>query len=94
MFEFMGETDNIIKFSCLMCLAKKNVLAFANSPSDLRQHVEVRTESYSVLHGPGLGPRAGPARSPWTGPGQVSIIVCGPGAGLKLAGSRRARAGK
>ena len=34
---------------------------------------------YSVLHGPGLGPRAGPARSPWAGPGQVSIIVCGPG---------------
>ena len=33
----------------------------------------------SVLHGPGLGPRAGPARSPWAGPGQVSIIVCGPG---------------
>ena len=35
--------------------------------------------STSVLHGPGLGPRAGPARSPWAGPGQVSIIVCGPG---------------
>ena len=33
----------------------------------------------SVLHGPGLGPRAGPARSQWAGPGQVSIIVCGPG---------------
>ena len=33
----------------------------------------------SVLYGPGLGPRAGPARSPWAGPGQVSIIVCGPG---------------
>ena len=47
----------------------------------------------SVLHGPGLGPRVGPARSPWAGPGQVSIIVsgpgrarAGPGAGLKLAG--------
>ena len=35
--------------------------------------------STSVLHGPGLGPRAGPARSPWAGPGQVSRIVCGPG---------------
>ena len=33
----------------------------------------------SVLHGPGIGPRAGSARSPWAGPGQVSIIVCGPG---------------
>ena len=33
----------------------------------------------SVLHGPGLGPQAGPARSPWAGPGQVSIIVCEPG---------------
>ena len=33
----------------------------------------------SVLQGPGLDPRAGPARSPWAGPGQVSIIVCGPG---------------
>ena len=25
----------------------------------------------SVLHGPGLGPRAGPARSPWAGPGRA-----------------------
>ena len=33
----------------------------------------------SVLHGPGLGPRAGPARSLWAGPGQVSVIVSGPG---------------
>ena len=32
-----------------------------------------------VLHGPGLGPRAGPARSPWAGPGQDSMILCGPG---------------
>ena len=32
-----------------------------------------------VLHGPGLGPRAGPARSPWAGPGQDSMIFCGPG---------------
>ena len=32
-----------------------------------------------VLHGPGLGPRAGPARSPWAGPGQASMIFCGPG---------------
>ena len=32
-----------------------------------------------VLHGPGLRPRAGPARSPWTGPGQDSMIFCGPG---------------
>ena len=32
-----------------------------------------------VLHGPGLGPRAGPARSPWAGPGQDSMIFCRPG---------------
>ena len=32
-----------------------------------------------VLHGPGLGPRAGPARSPWAGPGQDSMIFCVPG---------------
>ena len=32
-----------------------------------------------VLHGPGLGPRAGPARSPWAGPGRASMIFCGPG---------------
>ena len=32
-----------------------------------------------VLHGPGLGPRAGLARSPWTGPGRASMIFCGPG---------------
>ena len=35
--------------------------------------------STRVLHGPGLGPRAGPARSPWAGPGQDSMIFCGPG---------------
>ncbi len=46
-----------------------------------------------VLHGPGLGPRAGPARSPWAGPG-FYILRAGPGAGLKLAGPGRARAGK
>ena len=40
---------------------------------------DCRPIGLSVLHGPGLGPRAGPARSPWAGPGQVSIIVCGPG---------------
>ena len=40
----------------------------------------------SVLHGPGLGPRAGPARSPWAGPGLNNILRAGPGAGLKLEG--------
>ena len=54
-FEFKGETDNVVKLSCLLCLPKNNVSAFANSPSNLRQHVEVRTESYTlhaiVLHG-------------------------------------------
>ena len=34
-----------------------------------------------VLHGPGLGPRAGPARSPWAGPGFNDILRAGPGAG-------------
>ena len=29
------------------------------------------TVAASVLHGPGLGPRAGPARSPWAGPGRA-----------------------
>ena len=37
------------------------------------------TVTTRVLHGPGLGPRAGPARSPWAGPGQDSMIFCGPG---------------
>ena len=41
--------------------------------------IDVPVMCISVLHGPGLGPRAGPARSPRAGPGQVSIIVCGPG---------------
>ena len=36
-------------------------------------------DSTRVLHGPGLGPRAGPARSPWAGPRQDSMIFCGPG---------------
>ena len=39
-------------------------------------HTSVYTR---VLHGPGLGPRAGLARSPWTGPGRASMIFCGPG---------------
>ena len=34
----------------------------------------------SVLHGPSLGPRAGPARSPWAGPGLNNILRAGPGA--------------
>ena len=50
MFEFKVETDNIVKFPCLLCLPKKNVSPFANSPSNLRQHVEVRTESYPFIH--------------------------------------------
>ena len=49
MFEFKGETDNIVKLSCLLCLPKKNVSTFANSLSNLRQHVEVTTESYTFL---------------------------------------------
>ena len=48
----------------------------------------------SVLHGPGLGPRAGPARSPWAGPGLNTILRAGPGAGLKLEGPGWARACK
>ena len=47
-----------------------------------------------VLHGPGLGPRAGPARSPWAGPGFNDMLRAWPGAGLKLVGPGRARAGK
>ena len=47
-----------------------------------------------VLHGPGLGPRAGPARSPWAGPGLNDILRAGPCAGLKLTGPGRARASK
>ena len=47
-----------------------------------------------VLYGLGLGPRAGPARGPWAGPGFNDILRAGPGAGLKLAGPGRARAGK
>ena len=39
-----------------------------------------------VLHEPGLGPRAGPACSPWAGPAFYDILRAGPGAGLKLAG--------
>ena len=50
MFEFKVETDNIVKFSCLLCLPKKNVSPFANSLSNIRQHVEVRTESYPFIH--------------------------------------------
>ena len=45
MFEFKGENDNIVKFSCLLCLPMKNVSPFVNSLSNLRQHLEVRTES-------------------------------------------------
>ena len=34
----------------LALFAKKNVSPFANSLSNLRQHVEVRTESYPFIH--------------------------------------------
>ena len=56
--------------------------------------LDIVAASIRVLHGPGLGPRAGPARSPWAGPGLNDILQDGPGAGLKLAGPGRARAGK
>ena len=49
MFEFKVETGNIVKFSCLLCLPKKNV-----SPSILRQHVEVRTESNPFINFPSV----------------------------------------
>ena len=49
MFEFKGETYNSVKFSCLLCLSKKNVSPFVNSLPNLRQHVKVRTESYTLL---------------------------------------------
>ena len=46
-----------------------------NSLQRLRyQHIAVWQQNMdyiSVLHGPGLGPRAGPARSPWAGPGRA-----------------------
>ena len=45
----------------------------------------------SVLHGPGLGPRAGPARSPWAGPDRAWIIFSGPG--RVRAWNLKARAG-
>ena len=47
---------------------------FESGVQNLKQGVQVR-----VLHGPGLGPQAGPARSPWAWPGQDSMIFCGPG---------------
>ena len=49
MFEFKGETDKSVTFSCLLFLPKKNVSTFANSPSNLRQHVELRTESFHYM---------------------------------------------
>ena len=35
--------------------------------SNIKQRLAMAVQA-SVLHGPGLGPRAGPARSPWAGP--------------------------
>ena len=48
--QFKWKTDNSVKFSCLLCLPKKNVLAFANLPLNLRKHVDVRTEYYYRIH--------------------------------------------
>ena len=48
-FEFKVETDSIVKFSCLLCLPKKNVSPFANSPSNPRQHVVVRTDIHLFI---------------------------------------------
>ena len=41
MFQYKGKTENSVKFSCLLCVPKKSVSAFSNSPSHLRKHVEV-----------------------------------------------------
>ena len=67
----------------------------------------IYTDVYiSVLHGPGLGPRAGPQPMGLAGPGLNNILRAGPGAGLnnilragpgaglKLDGPGRARACK
>ena len=66
--------------------------------SNIRLGERERVMGAMVLPGPGLGPPAsppaGPARSPWARAGQASMIFCGPGAGLKLVGPGRARAGK
>ena len=41
MFQYKGKTEHSVKFSCLLCVPKKSVSAFSNSPSNLRKHVEV-----------------------------------------------------
>ena len=41
MFEFKAETDNSVKLSLS---AKQGCFGVANSPSNLRKHVEVKTE--------------------------------------------------
>ena len=63
-------------------------------PSPTRTERRVVSIPIRVLHGPGLGPWAGPARSPWAEPGSSDLLWAGPGAGLKLEGPGRARAGK
>ena len=37
MLQYKGETENSLNFSCLLCVAKKSVSAFSNSPSNLRR---------------------------------------------------------
>ena len=78
MFEFKGGTDNIVKFSCLNCCVyhlKKDVSAFANSPSNRRQHVEVRTESYRPLHSMPSCFMASTVHSKWDVCNYISLVV-------------------
>ena len=41
MLQYKGETENSLKFSCLLCVPKTSVSAFSNSPSNLRKYVKV-----------------------------------------------------
>ena len=42
MFKCVSASDKICKFQCLLCKPKsKEVSAYANSPSNLRKHIEV-----------------------------------------------------
>ena len=49
MFQYKGKTENSVKFSCLLCVPKKSVSAFSNSPSNLRKHVEVSRPKNGIL---------------------------------------------
>ena len=70
---YIGTTirSRLVIVSLLFSPIHRGPTAFVRVYIDPYNTTACASVHFSVLHGPGLGPRAGPARSPWAGPGRA-----------------------